>query len=104
MVGSPDHRLTVEGMAWKHRTGASWRDVPEHFGKWNTIYKRFTRWAEDGTWGQLLAEVQKQTGQFGALDWVVSIDSTIARVHQHGATLPRAKKGVVELQESARGA
>src|SRR3954470_17909158 len=36
-----DHRLAVEGMAWKYRTGAPWRDVPERFGKWNSIYKRF---------------------------------------------------------------
>ncbi|WP_420845582.1 transposase [Mycetocola reblochoni] len=42
-----DHRLAVEGMAWKYRTGAPWRDVPERFGKWNSIYKRFNRWAED---------------------------------------------------------
>ncbi|QBE48881.1 IS5 family transposase [Leucobacter triazinivorans] len=79
-------------MAWKHRTGASWRDVPERFGKWNTIYKRFTRQAEDDTWEQLLAEVQKQADRLGTIDWVVSIDSTIARVHQHGVTLPRGKR------------
>ncbi|MFT4234210.1 MAG: IS5 family transposase, partial [Microbacterium sp.] len=84
-----DHRLAVEGMAWKYRTGAPWRDVPERFGKWNSIYKRFNRWAEDGTWEQLLAEVQKHADAAGKIDWVVSIDSTIARVHQHGATLAR---------------
>ncbi|WP_262927697.1 IS5 family transposase [Microbacterium sp. NIBRBAC000506063] len=84
-----DHRLAVEGMAWKYRTGAPWRDVPERFGKWNSIYKRFNRWAEDGTWEKLLAEVQKQADAAGKIDWVVSIDSTIARVHQHGATLSR---------------
>jgi transposase len=33
-------------MAWKYRTGAPWRDVPERFGKWNSIYRRFDRWAE----------------------------------------------------------
>ena len=84
-----DHRLAIEGMAWKYRTGAPWRDVPERFGKWNSIYKRFARWAEDGTWDKLLAEVQKQSDAAGKLDWVVSIDSTIARVHQHGATAGR---------------
>lgn len=76
-------------MAWKYRTGAPWRDVPHRFGKWNAIYKRFARWAEDGTWEKLLAEVQKQSDAAGALDRVVSIDSTIARVHQHGTTLRR---------------
>lgn len=99
-----DNRFAVEGMTRNYRTGAPWRDVPARFGKWNTIYKRFTRLAEDGTWERMLAEVQKQADRFGAIDWVVSIDSKIARVHQHGAMLPRAKKGSVELQESARGA
>ncbi|MFK4116195.1 IS5 family transposase [Microbacterium sp. NPDC006705] len=88
-----DHRPAVEGMTWKYRTGAPWRDVPERFGKWNSIYKRFNRWAEDGTWEKLLAEVQKQADAAGKIDWVVSIDSTIARVHQHGATLKRDTGG-----------
>ena len=95
-----DHRLAIEGMAWKYRTGAPWRDVPERFGKWNSIYKRFSRWAEDGTWEKLLAEVQKQADAAGKIDWVVSIDSTIARVHQHGATLNRDTGGSSESQES----
>jgi transposase len=99
-----DHRLAVEGMAWKYRTGAPWRDVPERFGKWNTIYKRFTRWAEDGTWAKLLAEVHKRADAAGKIDWVVSIDSTIARVHQHGATLKRDTGGCTESQESSRRA
>lgn len=74
-----DHRIAVEGMAWKYRTGAPWRDVPERFGKWNSIYKRFARWAHDGTWDKLLAEVQRQSDAASSLDWVVSIDSTITR-------------------------
>lgn len=53
------------------------------------------------TWEKLLAEVQKQSDAAGKLDWVVSIDSTIARVHQHGATLSRDTGGCVESQESA---
>ena len=97
-----DHRLAVEGMVWKYRTGAPWRDVPERFGKWNSIYKRFDRWAGDGTWDRLLAAVHRQSDAVGQLDWVVSIDSTIARVHQHGATLARHTGGSAERQESAR--
>ena len=50
-----DHRGALEGMVWKYRTGAPWRDVPERFGKWNSIYKRFNRWAGDGTWEALLS-------------------------------------------------
>ena len=95
-----DHRAAVEGIVWKYRTGAPWRDVPERFGKWNSIYKRFTRWAADGTWDKLLTEVQRQSDAAGRLDWVVSIDSTITRVHQHGATLARVTGGGSESQES----
>lgn len=42
-------------MAWEYCTGAPWRHVPERFGKWNSLCKRFTRWAQDGTWDRLLA-------------------------------------------------
>lgn len=43
-----DRRLIVEGTAWKFRTGAPWRDLPERFGNWNTVFKNFDRWAKDG--------------------------------------------------------
>ena len=95
-----NHRFAVEGMASKYQTGAPWRDVPDRFGRWNLIYKRFNRWAEDGTWEKLLAEVQKQADAAGKIDWVVSIDSTISRVHQHGATLKRDTGGSAESRES----
>ena len=96
--------MAVEGVVWKYRTGAPWRDVPERFGKWNSIYKRFNRWAADGTWNKLLRSIHASADAAGEIDWVASIDSTIARVHQHGATLPRATWGLIELQESAGGA
>lgn len=100
-----DHRGVVEGIVWRFRTGAPWRDVPERFGPWNTVFKRFDRWAKDGTWERLLATVQAESDAVGKLDWVAAIDSTIARVHQHGATLSRDTGsdtgGTVELHESA---
>ena len=92
----------VEGMVWRFRTGAPWRDVPERFGPWNTVYKRFDRWSKDGTWDRLLAAVQSRSEAAGQLDWVTAIDSTITRVHQHGASLPRTTGGSVELHESAQ--
>ncbi len=88
-----DRRTVVEATAWRYRTGAPWRDLPEQFGNWNTIYKNFDRWAKAGVWAKVLERVQRQANDAGELDWVTSIDSTIVRVHQHGASLPRLKKG-----------
>ena len=97
-----DMRLTVEGIAWRFRTGAPWRDVPERFRNWNSIYQRFSEWSADGTWARLLATVQTRAAARDEVEWTVSVDSTITRVHQHGATLPRHTGGWVELQESLR--
>ena len=99
-----DHRRVVEGVVWRFRTGAPWRDVPERFGNWNTIYQKFNDWSQDGTWARLLARVQARADAAGELDWVTAIDSTIARVHQHGATLARDTGGRQELHEPCRGA
>ena len=96
--------MVVEGIVWRFRTGAPWRDLPERFGPWNTVFKRFDRWARDGTWQRILTSVQARSDQLGKLDWVVSIDSRITRVHQHGATLARTTGGTIELQNSGRGA
>jgi transposase len=63
--------------------------VPERSGKRNSICKRFSRQAAGGTWEKLLSEVRKQAGAAGRIDWVASIDSTIARAHQRGASLKR---------------
>ena len=89
----------VKATAWRFRTGSPWRDVPERFGPWNTIYKNFNRWSAQGVWARVLEKTQSLALQVGDVDWVASIDSTIVRVHQHGASLPRPKKGSVELQE-----
>lgn len=95
-----DRRLVVEGTAWKFRTGAPWRDLPERFGNWNTVFKNFDRWAKDGTWTKVLEHVQTRAEAPGDLDWIASIDSTIVRVHQHGATLSPAHRGSLELHET----
>ena len=74
--------------------GIAVAEVPERFGNWNTIYKNFNRWVEQGVWTRVLEAVRSLTHQRGELDWVTSIDSTIVRVHQHGAILPRTTGGV----------
>jgi transposase len=67
-----------------------WRDLPAEFGPWQTVWKRHRRFSRDGTYDRLLTELQVQADAAGELDWQVSIDSTIARVHQHGATARRS--------------
>jgi transposase len=98
------HRLLVEGIIYRFRTGIAWRDLPTHFGPWQTVWKRHRRFSADGTWDQILTAVLTQANDAGELDWAVAIDSTINRAHQHATTLPRDTGGTVELHESAPGA
>src|SRR5690606_33287706 len=85
-----ERRAVVEATAWRYRTGAPWRDVPERFGNWNTIYRNFNRWSEQGVWARVLQEVQSLTHQRGELDWVASIDSTIDRARASAWRDPRS--------------
>ena len=85
------HRLVVEGAVYRLRTGIAWRDLPAEFGPWQTVWKRHYRFSVDGTWDKVLTALQVQADANGEIDWRVSVDSTIARVHQHGATAARSK-------------
>ena len=80
-----DHRAVVNGILWKLRTGAPWRDLPDRYGPWQTCYDRFVRWRRDGTWERLLAHAQTKSDAVGEVAWEVSVDSTVARAHQHAA-------------------
>ena len=80
-----DHRRVVNGILWVLRTGAPWRDLPERYGPWKTCYDRFVRWRRDGTWDRLLAHTQTKSDAVGELEWVLSVDSSSVRAHQHAA-------------------
>ena len=80
-----DHRTVVNGILWKRRTGAPWRDLPERYGSWQTWYDRFDRWRRDGTWDRLLARAQTKSDAVCEVEWEISVDSTVARAHQHAA-------------------
>ena len=80
-----EHRRVINGILWRLRTGAPWRDLPDKYGPWQTCYDRFVRWRRDGTWERLLERVQTKSDAVGEIDWMVSIDSTTARAHQHAA-------------------
>lgn len=87
VTGRPrrDDRVVLNGIVWKLRTGSAWRDVPETYGSWRTLYTRFRRWALVGTFTRMLEAVQAQKDAAGDVDWLVSVDSTITRAHQHAA-------------------
>jgi transposase len=55
-VGRPplDHRRMLDGMLWVMRGGASWRELPARFGKWNTVYCRYRKWRNEGIWQRVL--------------------------------------------------
>lgn len=80
-----DHRKVVDGILWRFRTGCPWRDVPERYGPWQTVYSRFRMWELDGTWERLFAAILAEAEAAGAIEWVASVDSTVARAHQHAA-------------------
>src|ERR1035437_3506341 len=107
VMGRPmtPHRLLVEGSIYRLRAGLAWRDLPAEFGPWQTVWKRHARFSRDGTWDKVLLALQVGADATGEIDWNVSGDSTIARVHQHGATAARSELkatahtgGSVELQ------
>jgi transposase len=103
-----DHRQVVEGIVHRYRTGVAWRDLPERFGPWQTVWKRHHRFSADGTWDRLLAVLQAEAEAVGKLDWNVSVDFSVIRAHQHGATAKREDistvgehtGGGIELQSS----
>ena len=97
-----DQRDVVEAIIWRLRTGSPWRDLPADLPAWQTVWYRFDRWAKDGTWDAVLTALQGQAAVAGELEWVVSVDATIARAHQHAAGAPRALRGGrTELHASA---
>ena len=72
-----NHRQVVEGIAYRYRCGIAWRDLPEQFGPWQTVWKRHRRFAADGIWDRIHAVLLTQADAAGGLDWTVSVDSTI---------------------------
>jgi putative transposase len=90
-----DNRLFVEAVLWLVRTGTPWRDLPNTFGKWFTVYTRFWRWAHKGVWERLF-KILSEDPDFE----YVAIDATLVRVHQHGT----GAKGGLKIRRSANRA
>lgn len=112
-----DHRRTLEAIIWRFRTGSPWRDLPDAFDAYQSVWQRHRLWSTDGTYERMFAAVREQAG-LGQQDVeaILSIDSTIVRAHQHAAGARKDSVasdgahdtgGRIELQEiagRARGA
>ena len=75
----------INGILWKLRTGAPWRDLPERYGPWKTCHERLRHWTADGTWDRVFDAVVVKDDAVGKIEWVFSVDSTSVRAHQHAA-------------------
>ncbi|BBX64795.1 hypothetical protein MSAS_39690 [Mycobacterium saskatchewanense] len=84
----------------RRQHGIAWRDVPDVFGPWQSIWTWHRRMSAEGTWDVVLARLLTAAADAGIIDWAVAVDSTIARAHQHATNITRDTGGWVELHES----
>ena len=80
-----DHRSVINGIFFRARTGCPWRDLPERFGNWKTVYNRHRRWSGDGTWEMILDRLRAGCDAAAGQAWTVAADATVVRAHQHAA-------------------
>ena len=86
-----DNRLFIEGVLWIARTGSPWRDLPEAFGGWNSVFRRFSRWSRKGVWHRIFEALSDDPD----FEYLI-IDSTIVRAHQHAS----GAKGGLKIKPS----
>ncbi|MEW2167458.1 IS5 family transposase [Streptomyces sp. NPDC007084] len=98
-----DHRTVINGILFRIRTGVPWRDLPERYGSWKTVYERHRRWSADGTWERILQSVQADADLAGRIDWsMVGVGSTSCPAHQHAAGARKAKAAGPEKRSTPR--
>ena len=86
-----NHRQVVGGILWVLATGGVVRDAPTCFGPWQTLYARFARWSDDGTWHRLLSAFRTAVERAGCIDWgLACVDGTSVRATHYAAMVARA--------------
>jgi transposase len=87
-----EHRIVLNGLFWRLRTGTPWRDIPERYGPWQTIYDRFNRYRRDGRWDRIIEALQIRLDTQGMIDWDLwCIDGSSIRASR--AAAGAGKKG-----------
>jgi transposase len=88
-----DHRLMFDGILWVLRTGAPWRDLPERYGKWQSVYHRFNRWKKDGTLDRILKALRIRLDKAGSIDWDLwCVDGSSVRASRSAAGASKKAK------------
>lgn len=96
-----DHRTILSGMFWRMRTGTPWRDIPERYGKWKTIYHRFNAWRKDGTFDKIMECLQIKLDKNGLVDWDLwCVDGSSIRASRSAAGA--GKKGAPKSPPTTR--
>ena len=85
-VTAQDNRLFVNAVIWVFKTGAPWRDLPERFGNWNSIHKRFARWSKSGIFDKIFRILSEDADMEFLL-----MDGTIVKAHQHASGAKKKK-------------
>jgi transposase len=99
-----DHRQIINGILWVLRTGAPWRDLPERYGPWSTVYSRFYRWQKAGIWERIFTHLQAEADAANTLDWAIhDADSSVVRAHQHAAGAHHSTPAAEALGRSQGG-
>jgi transposase len=81
-----DNRPFFEGIIWMARTGSQWRHLPDEYGKWNSVFRRYRRWVETGVFDAMLETLAEMAGRERSADM---IDSTIVRAHHCAVGIKR---------------
>jgi len=81
-----EHRAVLNGMFWILNSGAQWRDMPDCYGKWQTVYGRYRRWTREGLFDRILQRLHLELDDDGRIDWdVFDVDGSNIRAHQSAA-------------------
>jgi transposase len=96
-----DHRLMIDGILHRVRSGCPWRDLPDRFGNWKTVYGRHRHWSGDGTWELVLGRLRAGCDGGQGSGWTVAADAAVIRAHQHPAGARHAPPKDIPAQRLA---